>query len=150
MANIENGQAMANNKGELFTIIKVDEKAKTATLKSLETGSTRVYSFTTLKDKRRFTFTESVEEEVEEVTPAESTEDVIPEDNNLVPMPGAEKLADLKEEVEKESRKPRITITYKGVTKSPKEWAEEFNLSPKYIRLQLRKGKSPEQIFGDK
>ena len=150
MANIENGQAMANNKGELFTIIKVDDKAKTATLKSLETGSTRVYSFTTLKDKRRFTFTESPEEEVEEVTPVEATEEVIPEDNNLVPMPGAEKLADLKEEVEKESRKPRITITYKGVTKSPKEWAEEFDLSPKYIRLQLRKGKSPEQIFGDK
>lgn len=151
MANIENGQAMANNKGELFTIIKVDDKAKTATLKSLETGSTRVYSFTTLKDKRRFTFIESPEE----VAPIMDLDNPVSEQEaeELGMVTGEEALEQavtVPEDTKEESRKPRITITYKGVTKSPKEWAEEFNLSPKYIRLQLRKGKSPEQIFGDK
>jgi len=150
MANIENGQVMANNKGELFTIIQVDDKAKTAILKSEETGFTRNYSFPTLKDKRRFTFIQSPEE----VAPIMDLDNPISEQEAeefgmVTGEEALEQAVTVPEEAGEESHKSRITITYKGVTKSPKEWGEEFNLNPKYIRLQLRKGKSPEEIFGE-
>lgn len=127
------------NKEDLVKIVQVDDKCKTAIVE-LPDGATKAYSFATLKDKRRFTEVGSVEEPViEEV-------EVNPEEPELVPMPGAEKPEELKKEVS--GRKPRITITFNGETKTPSEFAEQFNMDPKYIRSQLRKGKTPEDIFG--
>ena len=119
---------------KMLTVIKVDEKRKTAIVE-YEDKSNNIYSWSTLKDKRTFL-------PVEEV----------PEEKHLVTMPGAEKLADLKKEYSKEekSRKPRITITFNGEEKTPKEWATKFGMDAKKIRLELRKGKTPEEIFNGK
>lgn len=149
MLEIIEGIKLTKTSGEVVTIIQVDEKFKTAILESQD-GTTRSYSFSTIRDKRRFI---PATEEVEEVIPEEVydipsgfEESVIAEESStLVPMPGIEGLADLKQEYTKKSR---ITITYKGESLTPAEWGNKYNMDPKRIRLLLRKGKTPEEIFG--
>lgn len=135
------------NKEDSVKIVQVDDKCKTAIVE-LPDGATKAYSFTTLKDKRRFTGIGEDDQYIADITEPEEEVEVNPEEPELVPMPGAEKLEELKNEVS--GRKPRITITFNGETKTPSEFAEQFNMDPKYIRSQLRKGKTPEDIFGGK
>jgi len=141
---MEIGTILKNIKtGEQVEIIKIDDRAKTVIVKK-STGETRPYSMATLKDKRNYITLDS--EPIPEPEP-----EITEEDSNLVPMPGIEKLVELKEEYSKEpGKKPRITITYNGESKTPNEWAAQFNMDPKKIRLALRKGKTPEEIFNGK
>ncbi len=129
------------------TIIKVDGVRKTAIIE-FDDETNDIYSWSTFKDKRKFI---PVDETPEPEVSSEIVEEV-PEERHLVPMPGAERLADLKKEYSKEekSRKPRITITYNGEEKTPKEWATQFGMDAKKIRLELRRGKTPEEIFSGK
>lgn len=64
-----------NVNGEVATVVEVDETRKTCMIEFTD-GRTKSLTFSTLKDKRRWT----------------------PVEDKLVPMPGAEKLAELKDE----------------------------------------------------
>lgn len=84
--------------GAIGTIVEVNDKSKTGIIE-MSDGSTKAQSFTTFKDKRRWL---PIDVEEEEVTIEEENEPEVPEEtHNLVPMPGAEKLADLKKSVSK-------------------------------------------------
>lgn len=134
MANITLNTIIKEVKtGNIAKVVLTDDRAKTASIK-FEDGTTKAYTMSTLKDKRRF---EILGEEVE------------PEEN-MVSEEDLEAALMAKATKEETSRKPRITITYNGESKTPKEWAEEFGMDPKKIRLALRKGKTPEEIFGGK
>lgn len=139
--------------GEQIEIISINEVTKVAMVR-LQDGKTRPYSMATLKDKRQWVIIEK-EEEVPEVK-----EEVIPDqekelsDEDYTEI-GKEIAEEAKEKAkaakeEKSGKKPRISITYNGETKTPNEWAEQFGMDPKRIRLALRKGKSPEDIFNGK
>lgn len=88
----------ATKTGAIGTIIEVNDKFKTAIIE-MGDGSSTNYSISTLKDKRRWLPVDAKEEEatIEEENAPEMPEEV----HNLVPMPGAEKLADLKKSVNK-------------------------------------------------
>ena len=88
----------ATKTGAIGTIVEVNDKFKTAIIE-MEDGSSTNYSVSTLKDKRRWLPVDAKEEEatIEEENAPEMPEEV----HNLVPMPGAEKLADLKKSVNK-------------------------------------------------
>ena len=134
---------------EKMEVIKVDDRAKTAIVK-LESGETRCYSQATLKDKRNFI---PVESEVPEVPEPKKLKELREERNKaeaevLKTTAGVINNIENKEKVS--GRKPRITITYNGESKTPGEWAEEFGMDAKKIRLALRKGKTPEEIFNGK
>lgn len=150
--------------GKTIEVINFNDVTKVAMVR-LEDGKTRPYSITTLKDKRQWIILETQEEEpdyteevmrqkeelgieVPDINP-EEVEIISKEEHHLVPMPGAEKLAELKKEYST-GKKPRISITYNGETKTPNEWAEKFGMDPKKIRLALRKGKTVEEIFNGK
>lgn len=139
----------AVSNGEIIKVIEFDDKSKQCIVE-FENGKTRAYSSVTLKDKRRFIPIESDEEQIAEIMKQKEELGIevpkITEEPKLVPMPGIEKLEELKNEFS--GRKPRITITFNGETKTPGEFAEQFNMDSKYIRAQLRKGKTPEEIFG--
>lgn len=64
---IKEGIKLINNNGEKVTIIQVNEKFKTVIVKSEVDGSTKNYSFTTLKDKRRFTQVDGEDQYIAEV-----------------------------------------------------------------------------------
>lgn len=140
----------AVSNGEIIKVIEFDDKSKQCIVK-LEDGRTKAYSSATLKDKRRFTL---VAEELSDEDYAAIGKEIAEqakakaEAPELVPMPGSEKLADLKKETS--GTKARISITYRGQTKTPFEWGRLLGLDPKYIRAQLRKGKTPEEIFKEK
>lgn len=88
----------ATKTGAIGTIIEVNDKFKTAIIE-MGDGSSTNYSISTLKDKRRWLPVDAKEEEatIEEENAPEMPEEV----HNLVPMPGTEKLADLKKSVNK-------------------------------------------------
>ena len=88
----------ATKTGAIGTIVEVNDKFKTAIIE-MEDGSSTNYSVSTLKDKRRWLPVDAKEEEatIEEENTPEMPEEV----HNLVPMSGAEKLADLKKSVNK-------------------------------------------------
>lgn len=133
--------------GEQIEVININDVTKVAMVR-LEDGKTRPYSMNTLKDKRQWI---PVEQEEVNPDPAPVEEEVNPEvisDQEEVNEVTEEKAEEAKEE--KSGRKPRITITYNGKTQTPGEWATEFGMDPKRIRLALRKGKSPEEIFNGK
>lgn len=118
-------QSVSN--GEIVKVIEFDDKSKQCIVK-LENGKTKAYSSATLKDKRKFI-------PLEEVEPAENIiGKETAEDHELVPMPGIEKLEELKKEVgnkvKPNGRKSlRLKeVTYKGETKSIREWAEETEI----------------------
>lgn len=141
--------------GEQIEVININDVTKVAMVR-LEDGKTRPYSMNTLKDKRQWI---PVEQEEVNSDPAPIEED---EEENLtdedyaaigkeIAEQAKEKAEGVKEDKEEKSgRKPRITITYNGKTQTPGEWATEFGMDPKRIRLALRKGKSPEEIFNGK
>lgn len=88
----------ATKTGATGTIVEVNDKFKTAIIE-MEDGSSTSYSVSTLKDKRRWL---PVDVKEEEVTIEEENAPGVPEEaHNLVPMPGAEKLVDLKKSVSK-------------------------------------------------
>ena len=88
----------ATKTGAIGTIVKVNDKFKTAIIE-MEDGSSTNYSVSTLKDKRRWL---PVDVKEEEVTIEEENAPEVPEGaHNLAPMPGTEKLADLKKPVSK-------------------------------------------------
>lgn len=135
--------------GEQIEVININDVTKVAMVR-LEDGKTRPYSMNTLKDKRQWIPVEQEEVNsdpapVEEVNPEVISDQ---EEVNEVTEEKAEEVKEAKEE--KSGRKPRITITYNGKTQTPGEWATEFGMDPKRIRLALRKGKSPEEIFNGK
>ena len=87
--------------GAIGTIVEVNDRFKTAIIE-MEDGSSANYSVSTLKDKRRWLPVDVEEEEVKEATiEEENVPEMSEEVHNLVPMPGAEKLADLKKPVNK-------------------------------------------------
>ena len=91
----------ATKTGAMGTIVEVNDKFKTAIIE-MEDGSSTNYSVSTLKDKRRWLPVDVKEEEVKEATIEEENAPEVPEEvHNLVPMPGAEKLANLKKSVSK-------------------------------------------------
>lgn len=91
----------ATKTGAMGTIVEVNDRFKTAIIE-MEDGSSANYSVSTLKDKRRWLPVDVEEEEVKEATIEEENTPEMPEEvHNLVPMPGAEKLADLKKSVNK-------------------------------------------------
>lgn len=119
--------------GEKVEIIGIFEDNKV--MVKLASGEVSRYSMASLKDKRNFVIVE------EEPTPA--------------PVEEPEKEPEIEAEVETEKakesgKKSRINITYRGETKTPFEWGRLLGLNPKYIRSQLRKGKTPEEIFKEK
>ena len=88
---------------EIVTITEVNDKYKTVIVE-LENGKSMTYSFSTIKDKRRWI-------PVEDAAPVELTDEEISyvkndveatieaaADRGLVPMPGIEKLEELKKE----------------------------------------------------
>lgn len=84
--------------GLVGTIVEVNDKSKTGVIE-MSDGSTKAQSFTTFKDKRRWL---PVDVKEEEVTIEEENAPEVPEEaHNLVPMPGTEKLANLKKSVSK-------------------------------------------------
>lgn len=141
----------AVSNGEVVKVIEFDDKSKQCIVE-FEDGRTRAYSSVTLKDKRRFIPVESDDELIAEIDRQRKELGIevpkITEAPELVPMPGAEKLGELKKETS--GTKARISITYRGETKTPFEWGRLLGLDPKYIRAQLRKGKTPEEIFKEK
>ena len=91
----------ATKTGAMGTIVEVNDRFKTAIIE-MEDGSSANYSVSTLKDKRRWLPVGVEEEEVKEATiEEENAPEMSEEVHNLVPMPGAEKLADLKKSVNK-------------------------------------------------
>ena len=91
----------ATKTGAMGTIVEVNDRFKTAIIE-MEDGSSANYSVSTLKDKRRWLPVGVEEEEVKEATiEEENAPEMSEEVHNLVPMPGAEKLADLKKPVNK-------------------------------------------------
>ena len=91
----------ATKTGAMGTIVEVNDRFKTAIIE-MEDGSSANYSVSTLKDKRRWLSADVEEEEVKEATIEEENAPEMPEEaHNLVPIPGAEKLADLKKSVNK-------------------------------------------------
>ena len=91
----------ATKTGTMGTIVEVNDKFKTAIIEMEDGGSTN-YSVSTLKDKRRWLPVDVKEEEVKEAAIEEENAPEVPEEaHNLVPMPGAEKLVDLKKSVSK-------------------------------------------------
>lgn len=91
----------ATKTGAMGTIVEVNDRFKTAIIE-MEDGSSANYSVSTLKDKRRWLPVDVEEEEVKEATiEEENAPEMSEEVHNLVPMPGAEKLADLKKPVNK-------------------------------------------------
>ena len=91
----------ATKTGAMGTIVEVNDKFKTAIIE-MEDGSSTNYSVSTLKDKRRWLPVDVEEEEVKEATiEEENAPEMSEEVHNLVPIPGAEKLADLKKSVNK-------------------------------------------------
>lgn len=91
----------ATKTGAMGTIVEVNDKFKTAIIE-MEDGNSTNCSVSTLKDKRRWIPVDVEEEEVKEATIEEENVPEMPEEvHNLVPMPGAEKLADLKKSVSK-------------------------------------------------
>ena len=117
--------------GEAVKVIEFDDKSKQCIVE-LENGKTRAYSSATLKDKRKFIPVEADEEQV-----AEAMEQKEVEAPGLVSMPGSEKLAELKEEITNNTTKTKKSerkslrlkeVTYKGETKSIREWAEETGI----------------------
>ena len=99
---IEVGTVLRTTKtGAMGTIVEVNDRFKTAIIE-MEDGSSANYSVSTLKDKRRWLPVDVEEEEVKEATiEEENTPEMSEEVHNLVPIPGAEKLADLKKSVNK-------------------------------------------------
>lgn len=154
MANITINTTLKEVKsGNTATVTTIDEKCKTAII-TYPDGTTKAYSITTLKDKRRF----EVVEVVEEVEPLIDLDNPVTEEEaeELGMITGEEALEQAvidpepkKQKVET-GRKSRITITYNGESKTPSEWAEQFGMDAKRIRLALRKGKTPEEIFHGK
>ena len=91
----------ATKTGAMGTIVEVNDRFKTAIIE-MEDGSSANYSVSTLKDKRRWLPVGVEEEEVKEATiEEENAPEMSEEVHNLVPIPGAEKLADLKKSVNK-------------------------------------------------
>ena len=91
----------ATKTGAMGTIVEVNDRFKTAIIE-MEDGSSTNYSVSTLKDKRRWLPVDVEEEEVKEATiEEENASEMSEEVHNLVPIPGAEKLADLKKSVNK-------------------------------------------------
>ena len=91
----------ATKTGAMGTIVEINDRFKTAIIE-MEDGSSANYSVSTLKDKRRWLPVDVEEEEVKEATiEEENAPEMSEEVHNLVPMPGAEKLADLKKPVNK-------------------------------------------------
>ena len=91
----------ATKTGAMGTIVEVNDRFKTAIIE-MEDGSSANYSVSTLKDKRRWLPVDVEEEEVKEATiEEENAPEMSEEVYNLVPMPGAEKSADLKKPVNK-------------------------------------------------
>lgn len=131
MANITLGTTLKTIKGEFAKVIAIHEKSKQAIIE-FEDGKTRAYSFPTLKDKRKFTIIE--DEEVQEPKAENENAEEAVSESHLVPMPGIEKLEELKKEVgnkvKSNGRKSlRLKeVTYKGETKSIREWAEETEI----------------------
>ena len=99
---IEVGTVLRTTKtGAMGTIVEVNDRFKTAIIE-MEDGSSANYSVSTLKDKRRWLPVDVEEGEVKEATiEEENASEVTEEAHNLVPIPGAEKLADLKKPVNK-------------------------------------------------
>lgn len=126
-------------------VIKVDNEHKTAIVE-FEDGSNTIYSFSTLKDKRRFTLVENEEDKyVSEIMEQKKELGI-----EVLEIKSYEVVEETTSEEPEKSRKPRITITFQGETKTPGEWAEKFGMDAKKIRLALRKGKTPEEIFNGK
>ena len=99
---IEVGTVLRTTKtGAMGTIVEVNDRFKTAIIE-MEDGSSANYSVSTLKDKRRWLPVDVEEGEVKEATiEEENASEVTEEAHNLVPIPGVEKLADLKKPVNK-------------------------------------------------
>lgn len=137
-----------NKNGEVAEIIEVDEARKTCMIE-FEDGKTKNLSFSTLKDRRRWIKLSDADEYVAEVMeqkedlgiecPKIDPEEVEVIEDKLVPMPGAEKLAELKDEyagkeiAEQAKQKAKKAskknlIEYNGKSLTLHGWAKELGV----------------------
>lgn len=129
--------------GEKVEIIGIFEDNRV--MVKLASGEVSRYSMASLKDKRNFVIVEEKPDYTKEVMNQKEelgieVPVINPEEVEIIP----------KEEESPKGTKARINITYRGETKTPFEWGRLLGLNPKYIRSQLRKGKTPEEIFKEK
>lgn len=129
----KNTMVKNNKTNTTGTIINYNEETKKATVK-FQDGTEKELSIKTLKDKRLYTLTE-----VEEVKPVKTKKAKAVKETTNKSKKTRERKTD--------RTNKKWAITYKGKTKTPAEWAKEFNLSASYIRNSIRKGKTPEEVF---
>lgn len=125
--------------GEIIKVIEFDDKSKQCIVE-FENGKTRAYSSATLKDKRKFI---QIAEELSDEDYAEIGKEIAEqakekaEAHTLVQMPGTED-PDWGKKHYQEAKGNKISkvrkslrlkeVTYKGETKSIREWAEETGI----------------------
>lgn len=126
--------------GEIIKVIEFDDKSRQCIVE-LENGKTKAYSSATLKDKRKFTLIseELSDEEYAEIGKeiAEQAKAKAEKKTTLVEdlmeaglIAPKEEVSDSQAKAKKSGRKSlRLKeVTYKGETKSIREWAEETEI----------------------
>ena len=144
---------------EIATITEVNDKYKTVIVE-LENGKSMTYSFSTIKDKRRWIPVEDaapVELTDEEISYIENDVEATIEaaaDRGLVPMPGIEKLEELKKEyttTEKPVKKRGALIEWNGKAQNICAWGKELGISPNTLYGRIfNMGWSVERAFTTK
>ena len=134
---------------EIATITEVNDKYKTVIVK-LENGKSMTYSFSTIKDKRRWIPVESTKAEIEEIV-KETVEETTEVESHLVPMPDIEKLEELKKEYEKPVKKRGALIEWNGKAQNICAWGKELGVSPNTLYGRIfNMGWSVERAFTTK
>ena len=134
---------------EIATITEVNDKYKTVIVK-LENGKSMTYSFSTIKDKRRWIPVESTKAEIEEIV-EETVEETTEVESHLVPMPDIEKLEELKKEYEKPVKKRGALIEWNGKAQNICAWGKELGVSPNTLYGRIfNMGWSVERAFTTK
>ena len=134
---------------EIATITEVNDKYKTVIVK-LENGKSMTYSFSTIKDKKRWIPVESTKAEIEEIV-EETVEETTEVESHLVPMPDIEKLEELKKEYEKPVKKRGALIEWNGKAQNICAWGKELGVSPNTLYGRIfNMGWSVERAFTTK
>lgn len=149
MTLVKGIQFKNTNTEEIVTITEVNDKYKTVIVE-LENGKSMTYSFSTIKDKRRWIPVESTKAEIEEIV-EETVEETTEVESHLVPMPDIEKLEELKKEYEKPVKKRGALIEWNGKAQNICAWGKELGVSPNTLYGRIfNMGWSVERAFTTK
>lgn len=135
--------------GEMVKVIKFDDRSKQCIVE-LENGKTKAYSSTTLKDKRRFIPVED-EEKLTELKQEviDSEKDLTDEEYAQIGKEIAEQAKEKAEAHKKHNMRKSLRlkeVTYKGETKSIREWAEETGIPWKTLYNRINNNGWPIDI----